>query len=179
VAGDAGMLVTSDDILAQRAQHLRNYGQSVRYHHPEMSLNRRLDEIHAAMLADQLIWLPEFTARRRQIAGLYRSGATNPLVRQAEPPKEASEHVHHLYVIACAHRDRLIAHLAACGVQSVVHYPIPVDRQKTYLGPRRDPAGLPAGKAHADAVLAIPRHPLMTDSDVQRVTLAVNSFKAA
>jgi dTDP-4-amino-4,6-dideoxygalactose transaminase len=177
--GDAGMLVTSDEIVAQRAQHLRNYGQSVRYHHPELGLNSRLDEIHAAMLAERLRWLPEFTARRRQIAALYRSGITNPLIRQAEPPQEASAHVHHLYVIACARRDRLIAHLAACGVQSLVHYPIPVHRQEPCLELRRDPAGLSASEAHADTVLSIPCHPQMTDSDVDRVMLAVNSFKAA
>jgi dTDP-4-amino-4,6-dideoxygalactose transaminase len=177
-AGDAGMLVTSDEIVAQRAQHLRNYGQSERYHHPELGLNSRLDEIHAAMLAERLRWLAEFTARRRQIAALYRSGITNPLVMQAEPPQEASAHVHHLYVIACAHRDRLIAHLADCGVQSLVHYPIPVHRQEPCLGLRRDPAGLSASEAHADAVLSIPCHPQMTDSDVEQVMLAVNSFNA-
>ena len=178
-AGDAGMLVTRDETVAERARQLRNYGQSVRYQHPELGLNSRLDEIHAAMLAERLRWLPEFTARRRQIAALYRSGITNPLVRQPEPPQETSAHVYHLYVIACASRDRLIAHLAECGVQSLVHYPIPVHRQEPCLGLRRDPAGLSASEAHADAVLSLPCHPQMTDSDVERVMLAVNSFNAA
>jgi dTDP-4-amino-4,6-dideoxygalactose transaminase len=131
------------------------------------------------MLTERLRWLPEFTARRRQIAALYRSGITNPLVRHAEPPQEESAHVHHLYVIACTHRDQLIAHLAASGVQSLIHYPIPVHRQEPCVGLRRDPAGLSASEAHADAVLSIPCHPQLTDCDVERVTLAVNSFKAA
>ena len=63
--GDAGMLVTNDAPLGQRAGRLRNYGQSVRYHHPELGMNSRLDEIHAAMLAERMKWLQRFTERRR------------------------------------------------------------------------------------------------------------------
>ena len=64
-AGDAGMVVTQDKVIAERASRLRNYGQSVRYLHPELGMNSRLDEIHAAMLAARLKWLPEFTECRR------------------------------------------------------------------------------------------------------------------
>lgn len=175
--GDAGMLVTSDEVIAERAQQLRNYGQSVRYHHPSIGLNSRLDEIHAAMLAERLKWLPEFTERRRQIAALYRSAITNPLVGQPDPPQEESAHVHHLYVLTCQERDRLTRHLTECGVQSLIHYPIPVHRQEPCVNLRRDPAGLSASESHAAIVLSIPCHPQMTDSDVEQVVLAVNSFK--
>jgi len=177
--GDAGMLVTSDESVAQRAQQLRNYGQSVRYHHPNVGLNSRLDEIHAAILAERLKWLPEFTERRRQIAALYQSGITNPVIRQLEPPQEESAHVHHLYVVTCVERDLLIKHLAACGVQSLIHYPIPVHQQEPCLEVRCDPEGLSASESHAETVLSIPCHPQMTDADVEQVVQAVNSFKAA
>lgn len=177
--GDAGMLVTNDDIIAQRAQQLRNYGQSVRYHHPHVGLNSRLDEIHAAMLAERLKWLPEFTERRRQIAAHYRSGITNPLVEQPEPPQEESAHVHHLFVVTCPERNRLIEHLAEWGVQSLIHYPIPVHRQEPCMTLRRDPEGLSASESHAETVLSIPCHPQMTDEDVDHVVRAVNSFRTA
>lgn len=178
-AGDAGMLVTRDESLAQRAQQLRNYGQSVRYHHPNVGLNSRLDEIHAAILGERLKWLPDFTDRRRQIATLYQSGITNPLITQALPPQEESAHVHHLHVITCVERDQLIKHLAHHGVQSLSHYPIPVHRQEPCVDLRHDPEGLSASESHAETVLSIPCHPQMTDADVEQVVLAVNSFKAS
>jgi dTDP-4-amino-4,6-dideoxygalactose transaminase len=177
--GDAGMLVTNQEFIVQRAQQLRNYGQSIRYHHPEVGLNSRLDEIHAAILAERLKWLPEFTDRRRQIAALYQSAITNPLVRKADPPQEESAHVHHLFVVTCMERDRLSKHLAERGVQSLIHYPIPVHRQEPCVDLRRDPKGLSASESHAETVLSIPCHPQMTDSEVEQVILAVNSFTAA
>jgi dTDP-4-amino-4,6-dideoxygalactose transaminase len=76
-------------------------------------------------------------------------------------------------------RDRLTKHLAECGVQSLIHYPIPVHQQEPCVDLRRDPAGLSASESHAETVLSIPCHPQMTDSDVEQVVLAVNSFKAA
>lgn len=176
--GDAGMLVTRDQGIAQRAQQLRNYGQSVRYHHPKVGLNSRLDEIHAAILAERLKWLPEFTERRQQIASLYQSGIANPLVRQAEPPQEESAHVYHLYVLHCVERDRLIEHLAQCGVQSLIHYPIPAHRQEPCVDLRRDPEGLSASETYAETVLSIPCHPQMTDADVEQVVGAINSYRA-
>jgi dTDP-4-amino-4,6-dideoxygalactose transaminase len=176
--GDAGMLVTNDEAMAHRAQQLRNYGQSVRYHHPIAGLNSRLDEIHAAILAERLKWLPGFTKRRQQIAANYQSGITNPLVRLAEAPQEELAHVHHLYVLNCVERDRLIEHLEDCGVQSLIHYPIPVHRQEPCVDLRRDPAGLSASESHAATVLSIPCHPHMTDSQVEQVIDAVNSFRA-
>jgi dTDP-4-amino-4,6-dideoxygalactose transaminase len=176
--GDAGMLVTGDEGLAHRAQKLRNYGQTVRYHHPSIGLNSRLDEIHAAILGERLRWLPLFTERRRQIAALYQSEITNPLIRQAEPPQEESAHVHHLYVVSCAERDLLAKHLAACCVQTLIHYPVPVHQQEPCLEMRRDPKGLSASEFHAETVLSIPCHPQMSDADVGQVIQAVNSFKA-
>jgi len=91
--GDAGMLVTSDKMIAEKSARLRNYGQSVRYHHPELGLNSRLDEIQAAMLSARLHWLTEFTERRRDIAEAYFSGLNHPLVQPLTRPQEKSAHV--------------------------------------------------------------------------------------
>lgn len=177
--GDAGMLVTNDEFVAQRAQQLRNYGQSTRYHHPNIGLNSRLDEIQAAILAERLKWLPEFTERRRQIAAFYQSRITNALVSLADPPQEESAHVHHLFVITCLERESLTKHLADCGIQSLIHYPIPVHRQDSCVDFRRDPKGLSASESHADTVLSIPCHPQMTDADVEQVVVAINTFRTA
>lgn len=177
--GDAGMLVTNDEALAQRASCLRNYGQSVRYHHPELGMNSRLDEIQAAMLAERLKWLSEFTERRRQIAAAYRSGIQNSRISQLKPPEEIAAHVFHLYVITCEQRDALQAHLLEQQVQSLIHYPIPVHHQEPCQEIKRDPAGLARSEQHAASCLSLPCHPQMSDDDIQRVIVAVNSYKGA
>jgi dTDP-4-amino-4,6-dideoxygalactose transaminase len=137
--GDAGMLVTGTEALAQRAGRLRNYGQSVRYHHPELGMNSRLDEIQAAMLFERLKWLPDFTERRRQIAGSYQKGIRNPLVLLLDTPEEPSAHVFHLFVVTCKERAQLQAHLQQHQVQSLIHYPVPIHKQPPCLDIARDP----------------------------------------
>jgi dTDP-4-amino-4,6-dideoxygalactose transaminase len=176
-AGDGGMLVTNDSAIAERSRVLRNYGQSVRYHHPVSGLNSRLDEIHAAMLGVRLAWLDEFTARRRAIAGEYLSAIRNELVRLLAPPVEASAHVWHLFVVTSSRREALAAHLTQKGVQSLMHYPVPAHQQPPCVDLRRDPNGLGASERHAETCLSLPCHPQMSDADVAAVIDAVNAFK--
>lgn len=175
--GDAGMLVTNNLAIAERASRLRNYGQSERYHHPELGMNSRLDEIQAAMLAERLKWLPEFTERRREIARAYREGISHPLVTQLAPPEEPSAHVYHLYVVTCPMREALQTHLKNIEIQALIHYPIPVQTQVPCQQFKRDPLGLSISESHATQCLSLPCHPQMSDEDVSRVVHSVNAFK--
>jgi dTDP-4-amino-4,6-dideoxygalactose transaminase len=175
--GDGGMLVTRDEVLAKRAATLRNYGQSVRYHHPELGLNSRLDEIQAAILSARLQWLAEFTQRRRDIAAAYRVGTVHSDVRLLAAPEAESAHVYHLFVVCCEARDALQAHLQAHGVQTLIHYPIPVHQQPPCLEMRRDPQGLGHSEYHAARCLSLPCHPQMSDADTAAVIAAVNAFE--
>lgn len=174
--GDAGMIVTDDRALAETAACLRNYGQSGRYHHPMEGLNSRLDELQAAILSERLHWLDEFTRRRRQIAATYRAGLSNPQIALLAEPDHETAHVHHLFVVRCKDRDRLQANLMDRGVQALIHYPIPVNRQEPCRSLPQDPKGLSHSQAHADTCLSLPCHPQMTDHDVERVIDAVNAF---
>ena len=176
-AGDAGMLITDDETIAQRSGQLRNYGQSKRYHHPELGMNSRLDEMHAAMLIERLKWLPEFTERRRKIAATYRSEIVNPLIRHLAPPEAPSAHTHHLHVITCDQREALQAHFHTNKIQALIHYPIPAHHQKACLAISRDPEGLQYSERHADTCLSLPCHPQMADNDIDVVISAANSFQ--
>lgn len=175
--GDGGMLVTRDETLAKRAATLRNYGQSVRYHHPELGLNSRLDEIQAAILSERLKWLAEFTQRRREVAAAYRAGITHPAVRLLAAPEEESAHVYHLFVVCCEARDALKTHLQEHGIQTLIHYPIPVHHQLPCLDMRRDSHGLGYSEHHATRCLSLPCHPQMSDADTAKVIVAVNAFE--
>lgn len=177
--GDAGALITGAKDLADRASRIRNYGQSVRYHHPELGMNSRLDELQAAILSERLKWLCEFTERRRVIAERFFSEIRNADVVTLARPTERASHVYHLFVVKCRARNKLQAHLAERGVQSLIHYPIPVHHQEPCRDLMRDPAGLKVSERHAEECLSIPCHQQMSNGDVEGVIEGVNSFRAA
>ncbi len=167
--GDAGMIVTDDHEVANHAARLRNYGQSERYRHPDFGLNSRLDEIHAAMLAVRLKWLRVFTARRQEIAEAYQIGIENVSVRPLAESEERAAHVYHLYVVKSRHRSALQNHLHQHGVQSLIHYPVPIHHQPPCIKIQRDPMGLISSELHSEQCLSLPCHPQMTDSDITHV----------
>ena len=175
--GDAGMLVTDDQALAEHAGRLRNYGQSSRYHHPELGMNSRLDEIQAALLSERLNYLPAFTGRRRQIAKAETQGINNPLVQLPAMPEEPAAHVYHLFVVRCRQRDALQQHLQQQQVQSLIHYPLAIHQQPPGQNLARDPENLRHSETHAATCLSLPCHPQMTDIDVATVIAAVNTFE--
>jgi dTDP-4-amino-4,6-dideoxygalactose transaminase len=174
--GDGGALVTSDEAIAARARQLRNYGQSDRYHHPVLGLNSRLDELHAAILRVRLEVLETFTTRRRAIAQAYRDAIANPALRLLAAPSRPESHVHHLFVVRCAQRDRLAEHLRLRGIETLAHYPIPIHGQPPCSGLPRDPAGLQASERHARECLSVPCHPQLDDAEVAAVIRALDEF---
>ena len=174
--GDGGMLVTSSEILAERSRRLRNYGQSVRYEHPELGMNSRLDEIQAAILSVRLKWLDKFTQRRREIANRYQTEIQNVHIKQLALPQEPSAHVYHLYVIKCQLRDQLQSYLLTKDVQTHIHYPIPIHKQPPCVSLKRDSMGLAQTELHADTCLSLPCHPAMTEDEVSLVIASLNDF---
>ena len=174
--GDGGILVTNNAALGQRVKCLRNYGQSERYHHPKLGMNSRLDEIQAAILSERLKWLDEFTKRRRAIATSYWNEIRNPQVTKLAEPQEEAAHVHHLFCLTSSKREQLQTFLWQQGIQTLIHYPIPVHRQEPCLAIKRDPTGLANSETHANTCLSLPCHPQMTDADVMRVVEFVNAW---
>lgn len=174
--GDGGALVTNTEEIALRSQILRNYGQSQRYHHIELGLNSRLDELQAALLSVRLQWLEVFTSRRREIARQYLANISSPHIQLLAPALSPENHVYHLFVIRCTRRDRLIEMLAEHKIGSLIHYPIPVHQQPPCLDLRYDPQGLIYTDIHAQQCLSIPCHPQMSDADVTKVIEVLNEY---
>jgi len=176
--GDGGALTTADASLAQTARSLRNYGQSVRYHHPLVGMNSRLDELQAAILRERLRYLQQWIVRRREIADTYSAGIRNPLVTlMPVPSADRERHANHLFVVTTPHREALQAHLQANRVESLIHYPVPVHEQEPCRGLRRDPRGLGQAEKHAATCLSLPCHPGLTHEQAQHVVEAVNRFE--
>ena len=175
--GDAGALVTNDVEVADRSRKLRNYGQSERYHHPELGMNSRMDEIHAAILSERLSFLKSFTETRKNIAETYHQEISNPRIKLLARPLNRANHVYHLFVLSCEERDRLNSHLTNKGVATLSHYPIPVHQQPPCLATKIDPLGLSNTEQHSTQCLSIPCHPQMLHSQIEKVIEALNSFR--
>jgi dTDP-4-amino-4,6-dideoxygalactose transaminase len=172
--GDGGALVTGDAALAARVRALRQYGWATKYRVDlDHGRNSRLDELQAAILNAKLPRLDRDNQRRRAIVAAYDGGLRNPQVR---PPagRGGSDDVGHLYVLRCSRRDALVAHLAALGIDSDVHYPLPDHLQPAWRVAQ--PPALPATEAAAAEILSLPCHPALTDEEVARVIDAVNGF---
>jgi dTDP-4-amino-4,6-dideoxygalactose transaminase len=176
--GDAGALTTGDAALAEKVRMMRNYGQRVKYDHVFLAWNRRLDTIQAAVLRVKLRHLDEWNAARRNLASLYgellaSSGAVLPF----DAPE--SDHVYHLYVVQVEGRDHVIAELAARGVGTGIHYPVPIHLQEAYRERGFGKGSFPVTEAAAGRILSLPMYPELTEDGVRRVAGALGEAISA
>ena len=167
--GDGGAILTNDRSLADRVRQLRNGGQNDRYHHQEPGINSRLDEMQAAILRARLPRLPAWTERRRTIAALYRAALADGPV--AVPRECDGGHVYHLFAVRATARDLLQRHLADRGIETLVHYPVPLPEQPAFS--RFAPADCPVARSVCRDIVSLPLHPRLTDQEVADVASAV------
>jgi dTDP-4-amino-4,6-dideoxygalactose transaminase len=170
--GDGGAVVTNDETIAARIKRLRNGGQTARYQHAEAGVNSRLDELQAAILRARLPYLPKWTARRRAIAGLYREGLAGGSV--SVPPELDAGHVYHLFPVLTDRRTAFQAHLASQSIETLIHYPVPITRQRALS--RFGPAECSVANRICDEIVSLPLYPGLSDHEVSRVIDGVRSF---
>jgi dTDP-4-amino-4,6-dideoxygalactose transaminase len=171
--GDAGAVITNDRALAGRIRRLRNGGQTSRYHHEEFGVNSRLDELQAAILRARLPLLPEWTTRRRALAARYRAGLAPFAGRRGlrVPPELDGGHVYHLFPVLSPERDALRARLEEQGIETLIHYPVPIPRQPALA--TEDPAPCPVADRVCGELLSLPLYPDLPDTAVDAVIEAV------
>jgi dTDP-4-amino-4,6-dideoxygalactose transaminase len=173
--GDGGAVAANDAEVAARLRELRQYGWDRRDHAEREGWNSRLDEIQAAILRAKLPFLEKENARRREIGEQYDAAfADLPLARLAARP--GSVPARHLYPVRVPARDAFRRHLAAHGVETGVHYPVPLHLHPAYafLGHRR--GDFPVSEAACDTVASLPIHPALSGAEVEAVVAAVRSF---
>ncbi len=169
--GDAGMITTNNKELAEKLAKMRNYGQSTRYSQDFVGINSRLDEIQAAVLRVKLQKLDEWNERRRKNAKLYNDlledkNITTPIER------EYAKHVYHLYVITHNKRDGLKNHLMKNEIQTLIHYPTPVHKQKAYA----TKANLPITETTCERILSLPIHPWLNEDEVRKISDCITEY---
>lgn len=171
--GDGGAVVSTDLALIARVKALRQGGHLASMQDDTVGRNSRLDELHAAVLRVKLTHLDAWNERRRLLADAYSSS-----LRDAHVTRPSSlagcDHVHHLYVVRHAERDRLRAHLAARDIETAIHYPFLLHQQP--LLRREDQAPLPAAEAAAAAILSLPLYPQLRQAEGEAVVAAIQEF---
>jgi len=166
--GEGGMVVTRNAEYANTIRMLRDWGQARRYYHDLQGFNYRMDGIQGAILRVKLRYLEQWTEARRARAAMY---STLLAGADVTPPVEMpyARHVYHVYAIRSAARDELARDLKANGIQTGIHYPIPVHLQKAYADPRYGRGRFPNAERAALEVLSLPIYPELTGGQVEFV----------
>lgn len=177
--GDGGAVTTNDHALASRVRMLRNYGSAKKYVHEYQGFNSRLDELQAALLRVKLKVLDEWNERRRVIADWYFGhlqelfpDLTLPFV----PPW--AEPCWHLYVVRTRDRDSLQSQLAARGIGTLIHYPLPPHLQEAYRSLGQSAGSLPLAETIAREVLSLPIGPHLDRSALAAAMFSANNVAA-
>lgn len=174
--GDGGMVITEDEEMAHRLRLLRNYGQERRYYHRTKGFNSRLDEIQAAVLTVKLKYLDGWNEQRRYLASIYDSLLSEDVIK----PKQADDrqHVYHLYVIRTTARDRLQRYLYEKGIETLIHYPVPVHCQDAYTELKVPLGSFPVAEQCAREILSLPLYPELSEDEVGFVARNINNYFA-
>ena len=170
--GDAGMVVTSDEGLYQKLVMLRQYGWEEKDKSVMKGVNSRLDEIQASILRVKLKYLDKWNERRRDNAKLYNELLKDTKVL-APVERDYAKPVYHLYVIRSEKRNSLKEYLHKEGVQTQIHYPVPVHKQKPY----RTNSRLPVTERICSQVLSLPIHPFLQEDEILAISEKVKQFE--
>jgi dTDP-4-amino-4,6-dideoxygalactose transaminase len=163
--GEAGALTTNDGAVAQFAREMRSHGESSRYFHDRVGYNYRMDGFQGAVLNVKLKYLDRWTKQRQDFASLYRERlAGSRVCLPQDDPK--CESVYHLFTPRVQNRDAVRDDLSRKGVQTAVHYPVPVHLQKAYFYLGYKPGSLPHTETACAEVLSMPLYPEMTREQV-------------
>lgn len=172
--GDSGAVTTKDVELATVVRTLANYGSAQKYVNQYQGLNSRMDEMQAAFLNVKLRYLDHETLQRQKIAAYYLENIKNSKIILPKPGAVA-EHVWHLFVIRTANRDELQAYLQENGVQTLIHYPIPLYKQECYTS--MSDIYLPITEQIHNEVLSIPISPVIERKEILKIVEIFNCYK--
>jgi dTDP-4-amino-4,6-dideoxygalactose transaminase len=176
--GEAGAVTTNDEDIARQIRILRDHGQARKYYHDVEGYNGRLDAIQAGILACKLEHLALWNQQRRECADRYNK-LLSPLTENLVLPNQSSRSIYHLYVVRCAQREELQAHLAANRIGTAIHYPIPLHLQNAYRNLGFTKGDFPVAEKLASEILSLPMYPTLQPEQQQRIADSIRQFVPA
>lgn len=171
--GDGGCIVTNNEDEATIIRQLANYGQSDKYVHNYKGVNSRLDEIQAAVLRVKLKRLDKDNSRRREIAHYYCTNIQNELIKTPKFVEDMSN-VYHIFPVRCKNRDNLWSYLRNCGIETLIHYPVPIHKQKAYQ--EYSHIQMPNAETWSYEELSLPINAILTDEEIKYITDCINQY---
>lgn len=174
--GDGGLVSTNSAEMDARLRKLRNYGQERKYLHVEKGVNARLDTLQAAILEVKLRHLAKWNGQRVLHAQRYRSGLAGIGDVRIQSSAEYSTHVYHLFILETDRREELQHRLTERGIQTGIHYPIPVHMQPAYADLGYREGDFPNSEAAAKRMLSLPMFPELTEEQIDRVVREIRDF---
>ena len=182
--GDGGAVVTNDSQLAAKLRRLRFYGQVDRYQAIERGANSRLDEMQAAVLSVKLKYLDAHNCIRRSHADFYQTnliGVDLPKLRttvdnESGQPPISIEHVYHQFVVRHRRRDDLREALRQAGIETLIHYPVPIHQQPAYADLGYRAGSLPVTERIVKEIISLPMNAGLSRAELRAVADAVSAF---
>jgi dTDP-4-amino-4,6-dideoxygalactose transaminase len=175
--GDGGIITTNDRKLAQKCRSLRNYGFTEKGQHELIGYNSRLDEIQAAILSKKIPWLDIWNNERRSLAEKYKANLS------CIPGLELPDYdrnvlpAHHIFPVLCKKREALKKHLSSVGIETLVHYRIPLHRHSSMLHLGYSKGSMPVAEKISDMELSLPIYPGLSDDKVNYICEMIESFQ--
>jgi dTDP-4-amino-4,6-dideoxygalactose transaminase len=174
--GEAGAIVTNNAKLERKIKIIRDHGQTKKYYHELIGWNARMDGIQGAILSVKLRHLSRWNEARRNHAQEYDRFFRE--LKEIVPPHEAeyAKHVYHLYVLRVKDRDRLIASLSEEGVDSGIHYPVPIHLMEAYRFLGLKEGSFPLSEQCMKEFISLPMFPELTHEQIERVVDGVKRY---
>jgi len=171
--GDAGAITTNNEKLYQIILKLRNYGRVSTYENDLKGFNNRLDELQAIFLCIKLMYLDRDNNKLRDLATYYLNNIKSEII-QLPKVLNTEHHIFHQFVIKCKERDRLKEYLLNNGVETMIHYPIPVHKQLAYS--EFSNLKLPISETLSKEILSLPLNTSLSIDQLKHIVSALNSF---
>jgi len=173
--GEGGMVITSDEKIAEQVRLYRNHGHTSKYEHSLVGYNGRLDEIQAAVLRIKLKYLDEYNNKRRNKASLYNTLLKDtPLILPTE--RDNAMHVYYLYVVRSKERDSLQEFLGKKGIGTGIHYKNPVHLQKALAGFGYKTGDFPIAEKACNEILSLPMYPGLEEESQGYIVEKIKEF---
>jgi dTDP-4-amino-4,6-dideoxygalactose transaminase len=174
--GDAGCIITNDELLAQKCRMFANHGALKKPNHMMEGINSRLDGLQAAILSAKLPYILNWTEQRREKAALYNSQLKGVCQVHLPVERPGSKHSYHLYVIRAERRDELKNYLQEKGIETAVHYPYALPNLPAYKYLGYPANAFPIATRMQQEILSLPLYPEITGEQVNYVAAAVKEF---
>lgn len=173
--GDAGAMVTNDDIIAEKARMISNHGQKGKHNHIMEGRNSRMDGLQAAILSVKLSYLEKWTTARITHAKYYHEQLKNNVV-DTPFTRPDSKHVFHLYVIRTDRRDELAGYLKSKEIETAVHYPTALPFLQCYQQQRNEPEQFPIAYKYMKQIISLPMYPELKKEMIDEVSQSIKEF---